>query len=105
MGGGVVLIVAVGDKVHQKGQRILQSGDVVEQVVNHDNPASLFYKRQLDTVDKDGTWSYFNYTLSTYGQEQVNGWSYSFSDPSLASPECVAKTFNTIAEYAACNPN
>ena len=59
MGGGVVLIVAVGDKVHQKGQRILQSGDVVEQVVNHDNPASLFYKRQLDTVDNEVTYSLF----------------------------------------------
>ena len=47
MGDGVVLIVAVGDKVHQKGQRILQSGDVVEQVVNHENPASFFVSDSL----------------------------------------------------------
>ena len=64
------LFVAAGDKVKEHGMHINQ----YKTTITINDPASTFYKRQIDVVDKHGGWSYFNYTLITLDQNEFNNW-------------------------------
>ncbi|HCV87075.1 MAG TPA: hypothetical protein DGB85_10900, partial [Deltaproteobacteria bacterium] len=89
------LFVAAGDKVKEHGMHINQ----YKTTITINDPASTFYKRQIDVVDKHGGWSYFNYTLITLDQTEFNNWALK-----TGKMECWGQAFNTIAEYTACNP-
>lgn len=68
MGGLATLFVAAGDKVKEHGMHINQ----YKTTITINDPASTFYKRQIDVFDKHGGWSYFNYTLITLDQTEFN---------------------------------
>ena len=98
MGGMARIYLGPGDKLRQKGQRIY-SGGVVGQVVNFDTPYSIDYKRQIDTIDKNGNWSHFSYYALRLDAEEQNEWAQK-----TGKTECANKNFQTYAEYTACNP-
>ena len=89
------LFVAAGDKVKEHGMHINQ----YKTTITINDPASTFYKRQIDVIDENGEWSYFNYSLFTMDQTSFNNWAITTN-----KMECFGQTFNTIAEYTACNP-
>ena len=88
------LYVAAGDKVREIGTHINQY-----KITNDITSYPVDYKRQIDTVDVNGDWSYFTYTLILMGQNSFNNWAIT-----TGKMQCSGQTFNTIAEYTACNP-
>ena len=64
------LFVAAGDKVKEHGMHINQ----YKTTITINDPASTFYKRQIDVIDENGEWSYFNYSLFTMDQTSFNNW-------------------------------
>ena len=61
------LYVAAGDKVREIGTHINQY-----KITNDITSYPVDYKRQIDTVDVNGDWSYFTYTLILMGQNSFN---------------------------------
>ena len=95
MGGLARLIVAAGDKVKEHGMHINQ----YKTTITIDDVTSVDYKRQIDVVDKNAGWSYFNYTLIVMDQSEFNNFA-----TRTGRMECFGRTFTTIAEYTTCNP-
>jgi hypothetical protein len=95
MGGLTRLIVAAGDKVKEHGMHINQ----YKTTITIDDVTSVDYKRQIDVVDKNAGWSYFNYTLIVMDQSEFNNFA-----TRTGRMECFGRTFTTIAEYTTCNP-
>ena len=94
MGVLATLFIAAGDKVKEHGMHINQ----YKTTITINDPASTFYKQQIDVFDKHGGWSYFNYTLITLDQTEFNNQALK-----TGKMECWGQAFNTIAEYTACN--
>ena len=94
IGGLATLFVAAGDKIKEHGMHINQ----YKTTITINDPASTFYKQQIDVFDKHGGWSYFNYTLITLDQTEFNNWALK-----TGKMYCWGQAFNTIAEYTACN--
>ena len=88
------LYVTAGDKVREIGTHINQY-----KIANDITSYPVDQKRQIDTVDVNGDWSYFTYTLILMGQNSFNNWAIT-----TGKMQCSGQTFNTIAEYTACNP-
>ena len=95
MGRLARLIVAAGDKVKEHGMHINQ----YKTTITIDDVTSVDYKRQIDVVDKNAGWSYFNYTLIVMDQSEFNNFA-----TRTGRMECFGRTFITIAEYTTCNP-
>ena len=95
MASSTRLYVAAGDKIKEHGMHINQ----YKTTITIDDPTSVNYKRQIDVVDKNGGWSYFNYYIVVMDQREFNNFAIRTN-----RMECFGKTFNTIAEYTACNP-
>ncbi|HCP36441.1 MAG TPA: hypothetical protein DIT98_01240, partial [Verrucomicrobiales bacterium] len=89
------LYVAAGDKIKEHGMHINQ----YKTTITIDDVTSVDYKRQIDVVDKNGGWSYFNYYIIVMDQSEFNNFAIRTN-----RMECFGQTFNTIAEYTACNP-
>ena len=89
------LYVTASEKIKEHGMHINQ----YKTTITIDNVTAVDYKRQIDVVDKNGGWSYFNYYIITMDQHEFNSFAIRTN-----RMECFGKTFNTIAEYTACNP-
>ena len=98
MAAFTIMYLGPGEKLRQIGKRIY-SGGVVGQVNNFDSPYTMDYKRQIDTVDKNGNWSHFSYYVYRLDAEEQN-----YYAQKTGKTECANKNFQTYAEYTACNP-
>ncbi|MBT91506.1 MAG: hypothetical protein CL921_08140, partial [Deltaproteobacteria bacterium] len=94
------LILLDDDKIKQigvtiNGNKTTKTHNVSDMTLNGHNSV----KQQIDTVDKNGGWSYFHYFVDRIDQFDRDQFARN-----SGNHQCVGVDFKTIAEYTACNP-